>query len=141
MLSDTPSSSPDPDVPCMLYAARVHAGFPSPADDFIDKALDLNEHLIAHPAATFFVKVQGDSMIDAGIHPGALLVVDRSLQPRSGSIILAILDGEFTVKRLKKDKGQVILCPENPRYAPVTVMPGQDFEVWGVVRHVIRSFI
>ena len=75
----------------MLYAARVHAGFPSPADDFIDKALDLNEHLIAHPAATFFVKVQGDSMIDAGIHPGALLVVDRSLQPRSGSIILAIL--------------------------------------------------
>jgi DNA polymerase V len=124
-----------------LYFSRIHAGFPSPADDFIDRPLDLNEHLIRHPAATFFVQVQGDSMIDAGIHPGALLVVDRSLQPRSGQIILAVLNGDFTVKRMKKDKGTIVLYPENPRYQPVTVTPEHDFEVWGVVVHVVRSFV
>jgi DNA polymerase V len=129
------------DLSLPLYFSRIHAGFPSPADDFIDRPLDLNEHLIRHPASTFFVKVQGDSMIEAGIHPGALLVVDRSLQPRSGSIILAVLNGEFTVKRLKKEKGNIVLYPENPRYKPVTVTPGQDFEVWGVVSHVVRSFV
>ena len=80
-------------------------------------------------------------MIDAGIHPGSLLVVDRSLQARSGSIILAILDGEFTVKRLKKERDRIMLCPENLNYKPVLVAPGQDFEVWGVVVHVVRSFI
>jgi DNA polymerase V len=124
-----------------LFLIPVSAGFPSPADDFIDRPLDLNEYLIRHPAATFFVKVQGDSMIGAGIHPGALLVVDRSLQPRSGNIILAVLDGEFTVKRLKREQGNVVLCPENPRYKSVTIASGQDFEVWGVVVHVVRSFI
>ena len=135
------SCTTDAAVPLPLYFSRVHAGFPSPADDFIDRPLDLNDHLIRHPAATFFVKVQGDSMIDAGIHPGSLLVVDRSLQARSGNIILAVLDGDFTVKRLKKDNGMIILCPENPRYKPVVVTQGQDFEVWGVVVHVVRSFV
>ncbi len=135
------SSQTNGDCSLPLYFTPVHAGFPSPADDFIDKPLDLNEHLIRHPAATFFVKVEGDSMIDAGIHPGALLVVDRSLQARSGSIILAILDGEFTVKRLKKEKGMSVLYPENPQYQPIFIKQGQDFEIWGVVAHVVRSFI
>lgn len=135
------SSQAATDCPLPLYSSPVHAGFPSPADDFIDRPLDLNEHLIRHPAATFFVKIEGDSMVDAGIHPGALLIVDRSLQACSGSIILAVLDGEFTVKRLKKEKGNIILCPENPAYQSLLVRPGQDFEVWGVVAHVVRSFI
>lgn len=141
MKPEIKSCKTDTELSLPLCASRVHAGFPSPADDFIDKSLDLNEHLIKHPAATFFVEVQGDSMINAGIHPGALLVVDRSRIPMSGSIVLAVLNGEFTVKRLKKEKGQVMLCPENPKYKPVTILPDQDFEVWGVVAHVIRSFI
>ena len=80
-------------------------------------------------------------MINAGIHPGALLVVDRSLQARSGSIILAVLDGEFTVKRLRNEKGVNVLYPENPQYQPIVIRQGQDFEIWGVVVHVVRSFI
>ncbi|NTV29572.1 MAG: translesion error-prone DNA polymerase V autoproteolytic subunit [Candidatus Omnitrophica bacterium] len=135
------SCKTDVSQPLPLYFSRIHAGFPSPADDFIDRPLDLNEHLIHHPAATFFVKVQGDSMVDAGIHPGALLVVDRSLQARSGNIVLAVLNGEFTVKRLQKENGNVVLYPENPRYQPVTVTSGMDFEVWGVVVHVVRTFV
>jgi DNA polymerase V len=123
------------------FSSSRHTGFTSPADDFIDRPLDLNEHLIKHPAATFFVKVEGDAMIDAGILPGALLIIDRSLQARSGSIILAVLDGEFILRRLKKEKAGIILFPENPKYKPVTVRAGQDFEVWGVVAHVVRSFV
>ncbi|HPC48368.1 MAG TPA: translesion error-prone DNA polymerase V autoproteolytic subunit, partial [Deltaproteobacteria bacterium] len=85
-----------------LYTARVSAGFPSPADAFVDGRLDLNEHLVAHPAATFFVRVEGTSMIDAGIHPGDILIVDRALEPRNGSVVVAVLDGEFTVKRYRR---------------------------------------
>ncbi|MBF0532214.1 MAG: translesion error-prone DNA polymerase V autoproteolytic subunit [Candidatus Omnitrophica bacterium] len=123
-----------------LFVSPVAAGFPSPADDYIDKSLDLNEHLIQRPAATFFVRVEGDSMINAGIMPGSLLIVDRSVTPANGSIIVAILDGEFTVKRYKKTKDEIILSPENPRYEPVVIKEGRDFEVWGVVQHVIQSF-
>ena len=85
-----------------LYASKVQAGFPSPADDFMEGRLDLNQHLVKHPTATFFVRVSGDSMIEAGIHPDDILVVDRSLEPRHGKIVIAALDGELTVKRLHK---------------------------------------
>ncbi len=122
-----------------LFSARVPAGFPSPADDYIDRALDLNEHLIRHPAATFFVRVSGDSMVGAGIHPGDILVVDRAEEPSHGKIIIAALNGELTVKRLSRNHDRVCLTPENPAYAPIEVTPEMQFEVWGVVVHVIHT--
>jgi len=97
-----------------LFLSSVKAGFPSPADDFVETRLDLNEYLIDHPEATFFVRVSGDSMIRAGIHTGDILIVDRSLEPKNNDIVIAIIDGEFTVKRLKKYGDRVFLVPENP---------------------------
>ena len=121
-----------------LYLAKIPAGFPSPADDFIDKKLDLNEHLVKHPAATFFVKVQGHSMTGAGIHSGDILIVDRSLEPADKKIVVAALGGELTVKRLRKTKGKVYLASENPEYKAIELTPEMNFEVWGVVVHVIH---
>ena len=123
-----------------LFLSPVRAGFPSPADDFIDLPLDLNEHLIAHPAATFCVRAQGDSMINAGIFPGTILIVDRALEVRQNSIIVAILDGAFTVKRFRKQGEKVVLYPENQKYRPIEISSERDFEVWGVVVHAIRTF-
>jgi DNA polymerase V len=122
-----------------LVLARISAGFPSPADDFIDKTLDLNEHLVRHPAATFFVRVAGNSMIGAGIHQGDLLIVDRSLEAQDGKIVIAILNGELTVKRFRKKFGKVFLWPENSNYQPIEIKDGAQFEIWGVVAHVIHS--
>lgn len=122
-----------------LFCTRVSAGFPSPADDYIENSLDLNEHLIKHPAATFFVRVTGDSMIGAGINSGDILIVDRSVSAVNGSIIVAVVNGEFTVKRLAGRGGVILLCPENPAYEPIEVKNGVEFEVWGVVMHVIHS--
>ena len=122
-----------------LFQSSVQAGFPSPATDHIEKFLDLNEHLIEKPAATFFVRVSGDSMKDAGIHNGDLIIVDRSKTPANNSIVLAIVDGEFTVKRLNKKGDQIQLCPENKNYSPIIIKEGMDFEVWGVVIHSIHS--
>jgi len=123
-----------------FFITPVSAGFPSPADDFIDVQLDLNEYLIRHPAATFCVRTKGDSMSGAGIFPGSLLIVDRALVPRRDSVVLAVLDGEFTVKRLRQEGGLFVLYPENPGYRPLTVTPETDFTVWGVVVHAIRTF-
>lgn len=125
-------------VPLSLYASSVQAGFPSAADDFIEKTLDLNEHLIKHPASTFFVRVAGDSMIGVGIQHNDILVVDRSLQAKPGSIIIAIINGEFTVKRLKLRAGQYVLAPENPDYQEIIVR--DELVVWGVVTSVIHQF-
>ena len=122
-----------------LYLSRIKAGFPSPAEDYLDKTLDLNEHLIKHPASTFFVKVKGDSMIGAGICSGDMLIVDRSLQPNDKRIIVAVVNGDFTVKRLSKAKGKIFLLAENPKYPAIEIKDGMDFEVWGVVIHVIHS--
>ncbi|HBR15527.1 MAG TPA: peptidase S24 [Candidatus Omnitrophica bacterium] len=122
-----------------LFLSRVRAGFPSPADDYLDKKLDLNEHLIQHPAATFFVKVKGDSMINAGIQSGDILIVDRSLEPRDKRIVVAILNGEFTVKRIQKKNNKLYLVPENDAFPPMEITPAMDFEIWGVVIHVIHS--
>lgn len=125
--------------PRPVFLSRVSAGFPSPADDYTEGPLDLNEHLIKHPAATFFVRVSGDSMRDAGIFPGDLLVVDRALEPANGKVVVAIVDGELTVKRLKKCGNRPYLSPENPAYQPIWIDEGQAFEVWGVVTHVIHQ--
>jgi len=125
--------------PLPLFGSRVSAGFPSPADDYLEDTLDLNSHLIKRPAATFLVRVSGDSMINAGIHPDDILVVDRSIEPTDGRIVIAVLDGELTVKRLSKRNGQVQLLPENPDFTPITVTEEQDLRIWGVVTNVIHS--
>ena len=121
-----------------LFLAPVPAGFPSPADDFVEKKLDLNEHLIRHPAANFFVKAFGHSMIGAGIHSGDLLIVDRSLEPTNGSVVVAVIDGELTVKRLRLAAGRAVLAPENSDFTPLTIGEEARFEVWGVVTNVIH---
>ena len=122
-----------------VFLERVPAGFPSPAGDYMEGKLDLNEHLVKHPAATFFVRVTGDSMIEKGIHSGDLLIVDRSLEPKDRSIIIAVLDGELTVKQLEKRKGKLRLLPANKNYEPLEISDQQSFEIWGVVTNVIHS--
>jgi DNA polymerase V len=125
--------------PIPLYTGSVPAGFASPIEDHLDKQLDLNEFMIAHPSATFFVKVEGDSMIGAGIHSGDMLVVDRALEARSEQIVLAVIHNEFTVKRLRKEKGRIFLYPENPRYQPIEILENMDFSIWGVVTFAIHK--
>lgn len=124
-----------------LFLSSVKAGFPSPAEDYIEQKLDLNELLIQHPAATFFVRVDGHSMNDAGIKDGDILVVDRALSPDDGKIIIAILNGEFTVKRLIKKEGRLFLKPENPQFTSIEVDPDSDFQVWGVVTYIVHKAI
>ncbi len=122
-----------------LFLSKVPAGFPSPADDYIESKLDLNEHLIKHKAATFFVKVTGDSMLGAGIHDGDMLIVDRALEAQDKSVVVAVVNGEFTVKRIKKENGSVWLMPENSKYKPMEIKEGSELEVWGVVTNVIHK--
>ena len=122
-----------------VFLERVPAGFPSPAGDYLEGKLDLNQYLIKHPAATYFVRVTGDSMVEAGIHSGDLLIVDRSLEPSDGKIVIAVLDGELTVKRLERRKGTLRLLPANKNYEPLEVSEQQSFEIWGVVTNVIHS--
>lgn len=124
-----------------LFSSRVSAGFPSPADDYMECTLDLNTHLIPHPAATFFVKASGDSMQGAGIQTGDILIVDRSLEASHGKIVIAAINGELTVKRLSRQPGRVQLLPENPRYAPIDITADQDVVIWGVVTHVIHQTV
>lgn len=125
--------------PLPEFLAVVQAGFPSPAEDYAERSLDLNELMIKHPAATFFVKVEGESMCDANIHSGDILVVDRSLEPANGQIIVAILNSEFTVKRIRISQNGIQLVPENAAYPTINVHPEADFQVWGVVTYVIHK--
>lgn len=122
-----------------LYACAVEAGFPSPADDYIEGKLDLNKHLVKHPTATFFVRATGESMINAGIYAGDILVVDRSLEARHGKIIIAALDGQLTVKRLHQTAKGIYLMPENDDFKPIPVGEERDLVVWGVVTHVVHA--
>ena len=122
-----------------MFLEAVSAGFPSPADDYMEDRLDLNDHLVRNPAATFFVRVTGDSMVDAGIHSGDILVVDRSLNPKDDNIVIAVIDGELTVKRLRTQKTKVYLLPENQNYKPIEITSEMNFEVWGVVTNVIHN--
>ncbi|WP_370691439.1 LexA family protein [Methylicorpusculum sp.] len=122
-----------------LFSGKVAAGFPSPADDYIEKTLDLNELLVQRPAATFFVRAEGESMLGAGIHPNDILVVDRSLEPVTGKIIICALNGELTVKRLKSERDVIVLGAENPAYPDIVVQDGMDMVIWGVVTNVIHS--
>jgi len=124
-----------------LYVSQIKAGFPSPADDYVDKSLDLNSYLIANPISTFFVRVEGDSMINAGILSGDILIVDKSIDNPMNKIVVALLNGEFTVKRLTKRDGSVFILPENPKYPNIEITEFVDFQVWGVVTGVVRKLI
>jgi DNA polymerase V len=121
-----------------FFQESVSAGFPSPAQDYIENSLDLNELMIKHPSSTFFVRVQGDSMRGAGIFSSDILVVDRSLEAVNGKIIVAIVNGEFTVKRLVIERDRVRLVPANALYSAIDIHPDLDFQVWGVVTYVIH---
>ena len=132
--------STDTENPIPMFSSRVPAGFPSPADDYIEGQLDLNQHLIEHPAATFFVRVEGTSMIGAGIHHGNILVVDRSLEANDGDIVVAVVNGELTVKRLQRRNGSVHLKPENPEYSPLKITDEMDVTIWGVVTSSVQEF-
>lgn len=124
--------------PLPFYLHRIPAGFPSPADDYLETRLDLNGLLVRNPAATFMVRVSGDSMIGVGIHDGDILVVDRSETAAHGKIVVAALDGEMTVKRLHLKGGRCRLVPENKAFQPIQVGTEQELQVWGVVVGVVR---
>jgi len=125
------------DIP--LLAGAIPAGFPSSAENFIDKSLDLNELVIKHPAATFFVRVKGNSMIKAGIESNDILVVDRALSVSNNRIVIARIADELTVKRIKLEGEKLFLMPDNDEYKPMEITESMDFEVWGVVTFVIHQ--
>ena len=128
-----------PEFALPFLATRVPAGFPSPADDYLEKTLNLQEHLVQHPQATFLMRVEGHSMIRAGIHDGDLLVIDRALEPAHGRIVVAVVDGDFMVKRLIYEDGRCLLRSENARFKDVIVGEDSDNTVWGVVTNVIHK--
>ena len=133
----TPDFTTQLDLP--LAGTAIAAGFPSPAEEYLDLALDLNKELIRHPAATFYARVKGDSMVDAGIQDGDLLVIDKALEPKEGSIAVCYLDGEFTVKRLAVREECVYLMPANAEFKPIRITEENDFLVWGLVAYVIHK--
>lgn len=132
MNSSTPSQTP-------LQPASATTGFPSPADDYLESRLDLNEYLIKHPAATFFVRASGDSMSGAGILSGDILIVDRALEARNGSIVVAVIGSDFTVKYFEKAHGRLFLLPANDLYRTIEITSEMNAEIWGVVTTVIRK--
>ena len=131
-----PSQLSKMDIP--LYLTPVPAGFPSPADDYKERSLDLNRHLIKQPAATIFIKANDDSMVKAGIFHGDLLIVDRSIKPCDRKIVIVALDGTTVIRRFRKIKDKIYLMPENPEYRPVEVIEGMDIEIVGVATTVIH---
>lgn len=133
----TPDQATEIKLP--IYMTSIEAGFPSPADDYIEGSLDLNQHLVKHPAATFFVRVSGESMINSGIYPEDILIVDRSLEAVDKKIVIAVINGELTVKRLRIRSGNPFLEPENKQYQPIEITPDMAFEIWGVVTNVIHK--
>lgn len=125
------------DVP--MASSGVSAGFPSPADDHLEPPLDLNRSFVRHPAATFFARVDGDSMKDDCITDGDLLVVDKSVEPYDGCVAVCFLDGEFTLKRVRMDGGRIVLMPANERYKPIEISRDDDFSIWGVATYAIKK--
>lgn len=117
----------------------IKAGFPSPAQDFMDLAIDLNKELVKNPAGTFYGRVKGDSMIDAGIYDGDILIIDKSLEPRDGDMAVCFIDGEFTIKYIKIEKKTITLMPANEQYRPIKVTEENDFLIWGIVTYSIKK--
>ena len=122
-----------------LFAPPISAGFPSPAEDYTDRSIDLNKELIKNPYATFLARVKGFSMKDAGIEPGDILVIDKSLEPENNRIAVCYIDGEFVLKRIRKDKDCVWLIPENEAFKPIKITEENDFCVWGIVTYMIKK--
>ncbi|MCU0528356.1 MAG: translesion error-prone DNA polymerase V autoproteolytic subunit [Cyanobium sp. Prado107] len=125
--------------PLPLAGTTVAAGFPSPADDYVESRIDLNEALIRHPSSTFFLRVSGDSMRGAGILDGDLLVVDRAVEPRAGRVVVAVIEGSFTLKHLRRHRGRWRLEAAHPDYPPLELGDGDDSRIWGVAIHAIHS--
>ena len=122
-----------------LAGEGISAGFPSPADDFKETRISLDKELVKNKEATFYARVDGDSMIGAGLNNGDLLVIDRSLNPENGKIAVCLIDGDFTVKRIKKEKGKVYLIPENKKYQPIEIKEENELIIWGIVEYVIKK--
>ena len=125
------------DIP--MFADSVRAGFPSPAEDYMDLDLNLQDHLVQNPSATFFVRAVGESMNDAGVQSGDIMLVDKSLIPKNRSIVLAVIDGEFTIKRVNVNDKELYLMPENENSPPIKITQEMDFRVWGVVTYIIHK--
>jgi DNA polymerase V len=117
----------------------IHAGFPSPATDYMTQAIDLNKELVRHPAATFYGRVVGDSMIDAGVDEGDILVIDKALEARDGDMAVCFVDGEFTLKYIYIREDGIVLKPANPKYPEIEITEGVDFKMWGVVTYIIKK--
>ena len=141
-LAQTPQPLTDyaPSAPVPQFVTRLSAGFPSPATDYMEEALDLNTFLIRHKAATFVFAVKGHSMRDAGIVDGDKVLVDRSVKPKHGQIVVAVVNGDYTIKRLYSTAGRIELHHENPEFQPRTFQDGEQLEIWGVVVGVIRRY-
>ena len=137
---DICAASTDTVLEVPLMSLAISAGFPSPAMDSVDIAIDLNKHLIKHPSSTFFGRAKGESMKDAGIGDGDLLIIDKSLEPINGKIAVCYIDGEFTLKRIKLDQDGCWLMPANDKYKPIKVTEDNDMRIWGIITHVIKSF-
>ena len=118
---------------------RVAAGFPSPADDFIEMEINLQDYIVKNKEATFCVKVEGTSMTKAGINSGDIMIVDRSLHPKHNDIVLAVIDGEFTVKRIAVNENRLYLMPENDNFSPIKITTAMNFQVWGIITHIIHK--
>ena len=125
------------DIP--IFTNSVQAGFPSPAEDYMDLDLNLQDHLIQNPSATFCVRAVGESMKDAGIKSGDIMLVDKSLTPKNRSIVVAVIDGEFTIKRVNVSEKELYLIPENENFSPIKITKEMDFQVWGVVTYIIHK--
>lgn len=121
-----------------LFATPVRAGFPNPADDHIEQGIDLNDYLIRTPPATFLLEVAGDSMIGAGIFPGDMVIVDKSLDPQQNDVVIAVVEGEMTIKRMERQNGKVLLKPENPQFDTLVITPEMDASIWGVVTFTLH---
>lgn len=137
---DIYSASTETALELPLIPFGISAGFPSPALDFVDLKIDLNNALIKNPSATFYGRVKGESMRDAGINDGDLLVIDKSLEATNNKIAVCYIDGEFTVKRIKLENNECWLMPENDKYKPIKITEDNDLQIWGIVVHVVKSF-
>ncbi|MRT91655.1 LexA family transcriptional regulator [Ancylomarina sp. 16SWW S1-10-2] len=131
--------STDEQTKIPLVGSSVRAGFPSPADDFIELDISLDSELIHNKEATFYARVEGDSMQDANIHDGDLLIIDKSLEPQNNKVAVCFIDGDFTVKRLQIEADHILLMPENKKFSPIKVTEENDFIIWGIVTYVIKA--
>jgi len=133
------SSDTSTELELPFVKGGISAGFPSPANDYLDLSLDLNKTLVKNPSATFYGRVKGASMRDAGVSDGDVIIIDKTLEPRDGTMAVCFIDGDFTLKRIRKDKARLFLVPANGDYKPIEVTSENDFIVWGVVTYIIKK--